>query len=194
MHELWNQWTLLRMRRQELVFESKLLLKLSRLNLLRQSIEETSTDSKAGGSKRFSVLASLSSLLAPATLLTGKTSDAAMPLNPPLSTTAVAPAAHELYKSKHDHYMEMNRQQERPGTPPLKIYGDSQILTLRQLKELRHVSSSPALKSAILCHLFLVIKLCCFASQKLPEQYKFSDWHLKYRFAIYIQLGYRLLV
>lgn len=128
--QLWNQWTLLRMGRQELVFESKLLLKLSRLSLLHSSTgrEDSKTFSGTAGSGKLSVLSSLSSLLAtsstPRVQSTGS-----------LSNREVATM---LKQTPHEQYGHMLKE-DRPATPPLCVYGESQILTAKQLKELRHV-------------------------------------------------------
>ena len=118
------------MGRQEVVFESKLLLKLSRLNMLRRSMSSKDNLSPSASSKNgenLSVLASLSSLLAAG------------------SDKASIKAEHEekdslriLYQTAQEQYASIV-QDDRPKTPPLHIFGDSQILTARQLKELRHV-------------------------------------------------------
>lgn len=137
------------MGRQELVFESKLLLKLSRLSLLRRSIESgddlSQTIASPSAGKHFSVLATLSSLLAPSANKAG------------LSKTTVAEALSSdeisekvsskkdvdigaiLQQSANERYTQIDKNDDRPVTPPLRIFGESQILTTRQLKELRHV-------------------------------------------------------
>ena len=139
--QLWNQWTLLRMGRQELVFESKLLLKLSRLSLLRQSIEsaEEGNSPSDSGYKKFSVLSSLSSLLGPAGEKRGlpqSNSTGSLPgKGADDSGSKELPA---LYLTQHELYAK-GAKETRDPTPPLHIFGDSHILTTRQLKELRHV-------------------------------------------------------
>lgn len=139
------------MGRQELVFESKLLLKLSRLSLLRRSIESgddlSQTIASPSAGKHFSVLATLSSLLAPGATKVGFQKSAA---TEPIGSDKTAAKEHSkkdvdlvdiLKQSANEHYSQIDQKDDRPATPPLRIFGDSQILTTKQLKELRHVSN-----------------------------------------------------
>jgi hypothetical protein len=60
--------------------------------------------------------------------------------------------------------------------PPLKIYGDSQILSGEQIKQLRQVSLYWIYR-VIFETIFMVIGY----AQKLPATYQLNDWRLKYR-------------
>jgi hypothetical protein len=124
---LWSQWVLMRMKRQEIFFESRVLLKLSKLKKVRSNVSNSPKD----GNVKFSMIDSLYSFLP----------NAAHILE--MDRTKSAPPALEvsndmLHQTMHEQYLHGGFS-DRPVTPPLKMYGSSDILSPLQLKHLRHV-------------------------------------------------------
>lgn len=106
--------------------------------------------------KTFSVLASLSSLLG---------ADRIVPRGPsngiPNRVAGDKDVAVLLSQTQHQQYTALVPDTARPVTPPLHIYGDSQILTARQLKELRHVRLPCVINSFIYHILFFIFCRNC---------------------------------
>jgi hypothetical protein len=146
--QLWHQWTLLRTR-QEVVFESKLIIELLRLNLLHHPVDSTNDMPKLpavdGADQNLSVRDSLSRRLR---ALGAKKADV------PRAASNSRLNSLRRDQTQHEQYARMvGLGKDSPPTPPFRIYGESQILTTGKFKQLRHVMFISVCNACYLSHI-----------------------------------------
>jgi hypothetical protein len=137
--QLWRQWNEVRTSRQEIYYESRILLKLQEL-AKEVGAESFGFDDGTLGGGGAAILHSLSRLMEPMSssqsIFAGITEAGNVPKSLD-SELIVNMTAQEQYKAIMGDIDKSKFDQ----LPPLKIYGDSQILSAEHIKQLRNVSS-----------------------------------------------------